>query len=404
MYNTVQDTMILTDINNTQQEISHSPLRGEGVYDVAIVGGGLAGLALSIQLAKLGHGVILFEKEQYPFHRVCGEYISMESWDFLKSLGVELEKMNVSMITELQVSAVNGKLLKQKLPLGGFGVSRYLLDNTLMQLAKAAGVCIRENTKVNDIVFDENGFTIETSAQNYRATVACGTLGKRSNIDIKWKRPFSIAAKNKLNNYIGVKYHIKINFPADTIALHNFKNGYCGISKIEDDKYCLCYLTTADNLQKNNNDIKTMEKRVLSQNPHLKKIFAESEIVYDLPVTISQISFDIKEQVENHVLMCGDAAGMITPLCGNGMSMALHGSKIAAAHIHDFLEGNSTREEMEKRYRLQWQRQFSPRLMTGRRIQRLFGNPTLSNLLIIMVKPFPGVARYIIKQTHGKPF
>ncbi|MEI9909118.1 MAG: NAD(P)/FAD-dependent oxidoreductase [Bacteroidota bacterium] len=396
--------MIQTDINSTKQDAFASPTGEAEVFDAAIVGGGLAGLALSIQLAKLGYSVILLEKEQYPFHRVCGEYISMESWDFLKSLGVELEKMNVAMITGLQVSAVNGKIVNQKLPLGGFGISRYLLDHTLVQLAKTAGVSILENTKVNDIIFDTPGFTIETSQQNYRAKVAIACYGKRSNIDIKWKRPFSVAAKNKLNNYMGVKYHIKTDFPVDTIALHNFKNGYCGISKIEGDKYCLCYLTTAGNLQKSNNDIKKMEQTILSQNPHLEKIFAESEMLYNAPVTISQISFDKKEQVENHVLMTGDAAGMITPLCGNGMSMALHGSKMAAAHIHDFLQGKFSREEMEKQYRLQWQRQFAHRLITGRRIQRLFGSQWLTNCFISIVKPFPWLIRFLIKQTHGKPF
>ena len=53
------------------------------LYDCAIIGGGLAGLCLAIQLAKNGHKIILFEKNQYPFHKVCGEYISMESWEFL---------------------------------------------------------------------------------------------------------------------------------------------------------------------------------------------------------------------------------------------------------------------------------------------------------------------------------
>ena len=103
-----------------------------------------------------------------------------------------------------------------------------------------------------------------------------GSYGKRSNIDIKWKRPFSLRAKNKLNNYIGVKYHIKTDFPVDTIALHNFDNGYCGIVKIEGDKYNLCYLTTANNLQKSKGAIREMEQSVLAKNPHLKKIFAES--------------------------------------------------------------------------------------------------------------------------------
>ncbi len=373
-------------------------------YDAAIVGGGLAGLALSIQLARQGHRVILFEKEKFPFHKVCGEYISLESWDFLNDLGVDLHSMQVPIITRLQVSGTNGKLLQRHLPLGGFGISRYKLDGALAALSRAAGVALQESTKVNDVLFANDEFTIETAQQIFRAKIVCGTYGKRSNIDIKRKRPFSTASKNKLNNYIGVKYHISGDFPANTIALHNFKNGYCGLVKIEDNKYNLCYLTTARNLQNSHTDIKRMEQTILSVNPHLQKIFAESKTGFESPLTISQISFDRKSQVEDHMLMIGDAAGMITPLCGNGMSMALHGSKIAAGHIHMFLQGQTTREKMEKRYRFQWQRQFSRRLKTGRRIQRLFGSGWLTNLFITVMKSFPGLVDALIRKTHGKSF
>jgi len=343
------------------------------------------------------------EKEEYPFHKVCGEYISLESWDFLNSLGLDLEKLNLPIITQLQISTTNGKLLQQKLPLGGFGISRYLLDFALAQIARATGVIIQEKTKVNDIIFSQSLFTIDTKQQIYTAKVVCGSYGKRSNIDIKWKRAFTTAAKNKLNNYIGVKYHIKTDFPADTIALHNFHNGYCGIVKIEGDKYNLCYLTRGSNLQKSK-DLNEMERSVLSKNPHLKKIFAESKFLNEAPVTISQISFDKKTQVENHVLMLGDAAGMITPLCGNGMSMALHGSKLAAEQIHLFLQSHISRIEMETQYSRQWQKHFSRRLKTGRSIQRLFTNKWLTDSFISLAKHFPWFVDYLIRQTHGKPF
>ena len=111
--------------------------------------------------------------------------------------------------------------------------------------------------------------------------------------------------------------------------------------------------------------------------------------LYETPVTISQISFDKKEQVENHVLMIGDAAGMITPLCGNGMSMALHGSKLAAEQIHLFLQDQISRAEMEEQYNRQWQKHFSQRLKTGRRIQRLFGNKWLTDYFITLARRFP---------------
>lgn len=56
------------------------------IYPCAIIGGGLGGLCLAIQLARQGVEVLLFEKNSYPQHKVCGEYISMESWDFLSAL------------------------------------------------------------------------------------------------------------------------------------------------------------------------------------------------------------------------------------------------------------------------------------------------------------------------------
>ena len=70
-------------------------------YDCAIIGGGLAGLTLSIQLAQKGHQVILFEKNKYPFHKVCGEYISLESWDFLNSLGLPLAELSLPIINTI---------------------------------------------------------------------------------------------------------------------------------------------------------------------------------------------------------------------------------------------------------------------------------------------------------------
>ena len=374
------------------------------IYDLAVTGGGLAGLAVSILSARKGHSVILFEKEKYPFHRVCGEYISRESWDFLQGLGLDLPSMNVSAIDKLQVSSINGKLLQQRLPLGGFGISRYKLDHVLARIAEKEGVQLREQTTVNDTYFTGEGFELVTTAGSFRSRMVVGSYGKRGKLDIKWKRPFIMAKKNKLNNYIGVKYHVRSSFPTDTIALHLFPKGYCGISKVEDDKYNLCYLTTAANLQQCGGDPNKMEKEILSRNPYLGKIFSEAEKLMDQPVIISQISFDKKTQVEDHVLMIGDAAGMITPLCGNGMSMALHAAKIAAEQIDLFLKGSISRDEMERNYRQQWRHLFAGRLRMGRRLQRLFGNKWLTDSLISLGKLFPGISRMLIRGTHGKNF
>ena len=104
-------------------------------YECGIIGGGLAGLCLAIQLADQGISVVLFEKNQYPFHKVCGEYISFESFKFLQSLGLPLPEWNLPTIKRLQVSDVKGRSYNFDLDLGGFGISRYKIDDALYQLA-----------------------------------------------------------------------------------------------------------------------------------------------------------------------------------------------------------------------------------------------------------------------------
>ncbi len=374
-------------------------------YDVAICGGGLAGLTLSIQLAQQGHRVILFEKETYPFNRVCGEYISLESWDFLEGLGMPLDTLELSKISRVFVSGRDGGSLDQALPLGGFGISRFLLDEQLAGIARKAGVELMENVKVNaiDRLNDGSYFTITTNG-SFRSRYACGCFGKRSNLDVGWGRPFTKHLKNSLNNYIGVKYHLRGDFRNDTVELHLFDKGYAGLVKIDGDKYNLCYLTTADNLRQSGNSIERMESEILSRNPFIKKIFAESEKMIDKPVTISQISFEQKSHVENHMMMIGDAAGMITPLCGNGMSMAMNAGKMAAGFIHSFLENELGQEEMEQAYSTAWEQQFSKRMTIGRFIQRSLYTPWMSDMMISLGRLSPRLLNLLIRQTHGKPF
>jgi flavin-dependent dehydrogenase len=376
-------------------------------YDVAIIGGGLAGLSAAILLQRAGYAVAVIEKEKYPFHKVCGEYISLESWNFLERLGVPLSELGLPIIKQFRLTAPNGAVFKTTLPLGGFGISRYTLDQQLAVLALKAGVTVLENTKVNEVqgqdpfqlfCFGKEGnFTVE-------AAVCLAAFGKRSNMDVKLQRHFLNSTNRGLENYVGIKYHLQTTWPDDLIALHNFKDGYCGISKIEQGKTCLCYLTTAHNLKKAGNSIEVLQQKVLMQNPHLSAIFKEAQVLGSFPITISQVSFATKTRVENGMLMLGDAAGMIAPLCGNGMSIALQTGKIAAGVVGLFLQKKLSRQQMEESYDKEWRQHFAARLQRGRWLQQFFGAEWLSNRFVGLFNAFPFLAKPVIRSTHGKTF
>ena len=364
-----------------------------------IAGGGLAGLVAANILARAGIACIVVEKREYPFHRVCGEYISNETVPFLKSLDLFPDALSPSTIKRFQLTSVNGKSAELALKLGGFGISRYSFDEFLYQKAKSNGVEFLLNTEVESIRFADNNFEIKTNQRHLNADVAIGAFGKRSKLDMALNRNFI----RQRSPYVGVKYHIRTKHPPDLIALHNFKEGYCGISNIEKEKSCLCYLTHRDNLKKFGS-IKLMEENVLFNNPFIKSIFSDSDFLFDKPETINEISFSSKRPIEDHILMCGDAAGMIAPLCGNGMAMAIHSAKIASELAIDFCRAKISRQELEKGYWLQWESNFAKRLWAGRQIQKLFGSVRASDFAVTLALHSKPMARFLISKTHGAPF
>ncbi len=368
--------------------------------DVIIVGGGLAGLFNAIQLSKKNLDVLLIEKSSYPTHRVCGEYISNEVLPFFESLEIDLSQFDLPQFSYFQLSAISGKKVVMPLDLGGFGISRYTFDHFLFEKAKDVGTHFRLNTTVEDISFEGSHFLVTlANGEILKSKIVIGAYGKRSKLDKTLTRPF-IAQRSP---YLAVKYHINYDMPEDLIALHNFEGGYCGISKVENDIVNVCYLSHRQAL-KSAGSISNMEKSVLSKNKHLAHIFNNATFLFKKPLVINEISFAKKSAVENHMLMCGDAAGLITPMCGNGMAMAIHSSKISAQLVIAYLNKEMSRKEMESQYASSWKKTFSKRLWVGRKSQGLFGTSLSSAFSVFLMKNVNPMARLIMKNTHGQPF
>ena len=367
-------------------------------FDVIIVGGGLAGLTSAIHLSTRKKRVLLIEKNEYPKHKVCGEYISNEVLPYLNSLGINPINEGAKQITKVQISTTKSNLIKGELPLGGFGMSRYFLDNLLVKKAHLNGVQILKDT-VDSIHFKKDSFTITTKSSGvFQSKITIGAFGKRSSLDQKMKRKFI----QKKSPYLAVKIHVKGVFPENLVALHNFKGGYCGVSKVEDNAINVCYITEYRSFKKHKN-ITDFQEQVVFKNEHLRKIFKESTPVFEKPLTISQVSFQTKNPVEDHIIMCGDTAGMIHPLCGNGMGMAISSARLASVRILQFLNGEiKTREGLEKQYLRDWNKEFKIRLKTGHFIAWLFRNQTISQIAYSILKRIPSLLPKMIKFTHGK--
>lgn len=366
--------------------------------DVLIIGGGLAGLTAAIHLSQKNLKVTLIEKSSYPRHKVCGEYISNEILPYLRSLDVDVSELNPTKISKFEFTSNSGKTAKAELPLGGFGISRYALDAFLYQKAVSVNcTIIKEN--VTDVSFGNDIFSVTTPNKILMAKIVLGAFGKRSNVDQVLDRNFF----HKKSPWLAVKAHYSGNLDNDLVALHNFKGGYCGVSKVENNIINLCYLADYATFKQYKN-IEDYQQNVLYKNKHLKSIFENSTLLFDKPLTISQISFDKKQPIENHIIMIGDTAGLIHPLCGNGMAMAIHSAKIASELVLTYYaDKNISRDQLERNYRKEWNKHFGKRIFIGRILARILTNKTITNMFVSLVASFPKILPEIIKQTHGKP-
>lgn len=370
--------------------------------DIVVIGGGLAGLTSAILLARQGYDVTLCEQKSWPFHKVCGEYVSNEALGFLSNHQLLPSHISPSSVQKLQLSDALGHQEKLQLDLGGFGISRFQLDHHLAQVAQKEMVHLMENTKVERVQFDQHQdqHTVRLSdggVLNCRWLI--GSYGKFGKPDIQWKRPF-LKAKEK---FIGVKYHAHLSYPKDQIGLYNFEGGYCGVSAIEDDRYNICYMVS-EKVFKRFKSISDFENQVIRSHPVLGNIWQRARFLEGFPLTISQISFQKRSQIQDHVFLIGDAAGLITPLCGNGMAMAFHAAKLLSETFEKFNLPDTSRSQIEKAYARTWRKTFVTRLWWGRKLQSLMGYTWSSILLLKLMRTMPGLSRRIVRLTHGKPF
>ncbi len=373
------------------------------MYDVALVGGGLAGLAAAILLARAGWRVILFEQERYPFHKVCGEYLAEESLPLLERLGVPLAALNLPQIQRAVFSSPAGHVLDFPLQAGGVGISRYTLDALLVEQARLAGVVVQDGVAVRRVEGQPGAFVLQTAQAAVSARTVCGTWGKYSSLDVSLQREFTLP-RYRPQGLIGVKYHVQLDFPRDQVVLHSFPGGYCGLSAIENERYCMAYLASTQALRACDGDVEALEQTVLAYNPHLRDLLSRRQVLYAKPLVIAQVHFRSKTAQTRGILMAGDSAGLIAPLSGNGMSMALRAAVVLAELLPVYLRGACQFAELEAQYTRAWQQLFQRRLRTGRWLQACLRQPWAADLLIHLLQPFPGLVATLHRQTHGDSF
>lgn len=372
-------------------------------YDAVVIGGGLAGCSTATQLAERGYDVLLVEQSTYPRHKLCGEFLSPETQASFRRLGVldAVRAAGAALVDRTVLTAANGTATEHALPAAGLGLSRYRLDELLFRRACAAGADGRAGVRVTDVDGSlTEGFRVEIDSATVPARLVFGAYGRRARLDRTLERPFL----EEPTDYVAFKAHFEGSAASDvsrTVELHGAPGAYCGILPVEGDRVNVCWIGRTDALRRAGGTPEDMLNESLCRNPTLHDRLSGLTRVSDRFEAVSQVPLMTKDRFVNGVCMIGDAAGMIAPLCGDGMAMALETADLVSPLAADFLAGRRSVVDFRDTYEEAWNDRFGRRMQIGRWIHTAAFRPYASRFLVRTLDLLPPVARWIIRETRG---
>ena len=298
--------------------------------EVLIVGGGVAGCAVSIALARQGRSVTLIEREPTPRHKVCGEFLSGEALEDLHALGIDVAALGAVPIDYVRLAAVR-RAAEAPLPFHAASLTRKALDTALIAEAIAAGVSVERGRGVQSLS--------RTTTNLWQATLDDGT---------SYEAPTAFLATGKHDlrghgrpkdphQWVAFKMYYRLS-PAQTAELKDaseltlYSGGYGGIQPVEDGIANFCCVVKQRYFARAGLRWESLIAKMQQDCPHLAMRLDGAEPLLDKPIAITHIPYGyIRRTTEDGLYCVGDQAAVIPSFTGDGISIALHTAGRAAA-------------------------------------------------------------------------
>jgi menaquinone-9 beta-reductase len=298
--------------------------------EVLILGGGVAGCAASIALARKGRSVTLIEREPTPRHKVCGEFLSGEALEDLHALGIDVASLGAVPIDYVRLAA-SRRAAEAPLPFSAASLTRKALDTALIAEAVAAGVRVQRGRSVQSLS--------RATGNLWQATLDDGTIYEASTAFLATgKRDLRGHGRPKdPHQWVAFKMYYRLSAAqtadlADASELTLYSGGYGGIQPVEDGITNFCCVVQRRYFARAGLRWKGLLAKMQQDCPHLAMRLDGAKPLLDKPITITHIPYGyIRRTTEDGLYCIGDQAAVIPSFTGDGISIALHTARRAAA-------------------------------------------------------------------------
>lgn len=358
-----------------------------------IVGGGPAGSAAAIALAKADARPLLIERSRETGDALCGGFLSWRTLANLESLGVSAGAIGGHPVATLRLFA-GSRHAEAPLPGGAVGVSRRKLDSLLLARASDAGAGIERGVTAKRL--DPGNIVVTGDGGEIAAETLFIATGKHDLAGLG--RPRGSDPALGLRVRLG-PHPALTRLCAGAIELHLFAGGYAGLVLQEDGSANLCLAVRKSALTAAGGDPETLLRQLAPTHPALgeRLAFMAAKPTID---AIGAVPYGwIARETVPGLFRLGDQAGVIPSLAGEGNGIAI-ASGIRAAQA--WREGHSSAT-----CQAQLAASLARPIGVAKAIWRICERPTGAAFATGTMRMFPAIAGTLARATRigdGSPF
>jgi flavin-dependent dehydrogenase len=369
--------------------------------DAIVIGAGIAGSSCALLLAKQGYRTLLLDRQEFPRHKTCGEFMSPETREMLEFLGVRLleQEFRPSVMDKAVIVMPHGGEIEAPLPGQAYGISRYKLDSLLHEKAMAAGAEIITKATVTAIRLQKgHGYEVETRQGNkqavYQAKTVIGAYGTK-----KLRGMTNTDSLRGGTVYVGIKSHYNGIPLSSQVELYFCDGGYVGISPVENGTANVAALLALDRVKGRARSVADILQTAALTNAKLAARLAPGAPVQGTQVSIAPVRLSNVLEPWSQFPHIGDSMLVIPPLSGDGMSIALRSSLLCSSWTDQYLQGQISCRDWQDQYTKEANHEFSQLLGRANTIQSL-ALAKSNRFYPVLTRLIPGLSSYLVKATR----